>query len=62
MTVTLVVADLERLLERCWTATSKLESQVVRNPGLPEAYKQFVSESFESLRWLSAALSKQEKK
>lgn len=50
--ITLPVADLERLSERCWTATSKLESQVVRNPDLPAGYRGFVSESFESLRWL----------
>jgi hypothetical protein len=47
------MSSLEKLSERCWSATSKLESQVVRNPDLPQVYRQIVSESFESLRALS---------
>lgn len=44
------------LVERCWTATSKLESQVVRTPNLPVIYKQHVTESFESLNALNDAV------
>jgi hypothetical protein len=42
----------DELFENCWTATSKLESQLMRNLELPEAYKEIIDKSFASLRKL----------
>lgn len=56
--VHLPAGKLNQLAERCWTAASKLESQVARNPDLPAGYRQHVSEAFESLRWLYDEMKK----
>lgn len=56
--VHLPAGKLNQLAERCWTAASKLESQVVRNHDLPPIYRQHVSEAFESLRWLYDEMKK----
>lgn len=50
------MTSLAKLFERCWSATSKLESQVLDNPDLPKAYSQVASESFDSLRALGLAI------
>ena len=49
----LLLAD--ELLEECWNATSKLESQLLRNADLPKAYAEIVDKSFAALRKLQAA-------
>jgi len=36
--------------ETLWTAVSKLESQICRNPDLPPVYREIMSEAFEALR------------
>lgn len=59
MQITIGADRLRRLYERCWSAVSNLESQVVRNPSLPEAYKQVVSEAFQELRDLDEEISRQ---
>jgi hypothetical protein len=50
LSLPLLLAD--ELLEDCWSATSKLESQVLRNSELPEAYKEIIEKSFAALRKL----------
>ncbi len=47
---------IKSLFERCWTAVSKLESQVTRTPTLPQVYKQHVADAFESLNALNDAV------
>jgi hypothetical protein len=37
-------------MEPCWSAVSKLESQVARNPDLPLAYKDIIVKAFEVLQ------------
>ena len=51
--VPLLLAD--ELLEECWSATSKLESQLLRNKDLPRAYAEIVDKSFAALKKLQAA-------
>ena len=50
--VSLPLSLAQDLLESGWSATSKLESQVTRNPDLPEGYKKIVKQSFEALKKL----------
>lgn len=42
--------------EALWTAASKLESQVCRNPDLPPVYREHVRDAFEALRSVHATL------
>lgn len=59
--ITIPIVLAEKLWEACCDATSKLESQVVRNPDLPEGYKDAVAKSLDCLRWLGECIrSKQE--
>jgi hypothetical protein len=46
-----------KLLESCWTAVSKLESQVARNKDLPSVYAQIVPEAFDALRQIEKLLA-----
>jgi len=39
----------QRIFEDCWSATSKLESQVIRNPRLPDGYIESAKKSFSAL-------------
>ena len=51
--VPLLLAD--ELLEECWNATSKLESQFLRNEDIPRAYAEIIDKSFAALKKLQAA-------
>lgn len=48
------VVKLARALDGLWlkalNLASKLESQVIRDPSLPQGYKQILSEGFDSIR------------
>lgn len=46
----LLLAD--ELFEDCWKATSKLESQLLRDDTLPESYREVIEKSFAILRLL----------
>lgn len=46
-----------KLVESCWTAVSKLESQVARNKDLPSVYAQIVTEAFDALRQIEKLLA-----
>ena len=54
--VSLPLPVAQQLFEHCWSATSKLESQVMRNPTLPAGYAESVKESFKALGKLRDAI------
>jgi hypothetical protein len=54
--VSLTLSEARSLLEHCWSATSKLESQVGRNPSLPDGYSETVKLSLNSLHKLHARI------
>lgn len=45
-----------QLIEACWAAVSKLESQVARNKDLPPVYAQIVTDAFAALRQIEKLL------
>lgn len=58
--ITLSLPKLKILWEKCCDVTSKLESQVVRNPSLPKVYQDMISQSYSWLNWLDERIVTEE--
>ena len=54
--VSLPLPVAQRIFEHCWSAASKLESQIIRNHRLPAGYAEVVNESFKALSELHDAI------